>query len=132
MLGPPKTRDLDRPVLISVESSVPQHYFYRHLHCALDLSFVRNLAADCYASGGRPSIDPEVFFRLHLIMFFSGIRSDRQLLVQASDNLAGVSRNGGVQESDAQAEGLDRAGRPLSSFGRRSSGTGCGSSGSGG
>ena len=83
MLGPPKRRDLDRPVLISVESYVPQDHLYRHLHRVLDLSFVRDLVADRYAVGGRPSIDPEVFF-----MFFSGIRSERQLLEQATYNLA--------------------------------------------
>jgi hypothetical protein len=63
MLGPPKTRDLDRLVLISLESCVPKNHCYRHLHRVLDLSFVRDLAANCYASCGRPSIDPEVFFR---------------------------------------------------------------------
>src|SRR5262249_49829989 len=88
MLGPPKARDLDRPVLISVESSVPKDHFSRHLHRVLDLSFVRDLVADRYAVCGRPSIDPEVFFRLHLLMFFSGIRSERQLLEQATYNLA--------------------------------------------
>jgi len=88
MLGPSKTRDLDRPVLMSVGSCVPKTHFYRHLHRLLDLSFVRDLVGDCYAVGGRPSIDPEVFFRLHLIMFFAGIRSERQLLEQASYNLA--------------------------------------------
>jgi transposase len=79
---------LNRPVLISLESYVPKDHFYRHLHRALDLSFVRDLAADCYATSGRPSIDPEVFFRLQLLMFFSGIRSERQLMEQASYNLA--------------------------------------------
>lgn len=88
MLGPPKTRDLDRPALIAIESSVPKDHFYRHLHRVLDLSFVRDLVADRYASGGRPSVDPEVFFRLQLLMFFSGIRSERQLLEQAGYNLA--------------------------------------------
>jgi transposase len=88
MLGPPKTRNLDRPVLITIESYVPKDHFYRHLHRAFDLSFVRGLAADCYATSGRPSIDPEVFFRLQLLMFFSGIRSERQLMEQVSYNLA--------------------------------------------
>ncbi len=88
MLGPPKTRDLDRLVLMSVESSVPKDHLYRHLHRVLDLSFLRDLVADRYAVAGRPSIDPEVFFRLHLIMFFEGIRSERKLLEQASYNLA--------------------------------------------
>ena len=88
MLGPPKNRDLDRPVLISLEAYVPKDHCYRHLHRTLDLAFVRDLAADCYASGGRPSIDPEVFFRLQLLMFFAGIRSERQLMEQVSYNLA--------------------------------------------
>ena len=83
MLGPPKSRDLGRPVLIAIESYVPKDHFYRHLHRTLDLSFVRDLVADCYASGGRPSIDPEVFFRLQLLMFFEGIRSERKLMEQA-------------------------------------------------
>jgi transposase len=88
VLGPPKTRDLDRPVLIAVESYVPKDHFYRQLHRTLDLSFVRDLVADCYATGGRPSIDPEVFFRLQLLMFFAGIRSERQLMEQTGYNLA--------------------------------------------
>ena len=88
MLGPPKRRGLNRPVLISIESFVPQDHFYRHLHRALALSFVRDLVADRYAEGGGPSIDPEIFFRLQLLMFFSGIRSERQLLEQATYNLA--------------------------------------------
>ena len=88
MLGPPKSRNLDRPVLISLESAMPQDHFYRHLERALDLSFVRDLVADCYAAAGRPSIDPIVFFKLHLILFFEGLRSERQLIEIASLNLA--------------------------------------------
>ena len=33
-----------------------------------------------YAVGGRPSIDPLVFFKLQLIMFFEEIRPKRQLM----------------------------------------------------
>jgi transposase len=88
MLGPAKTRDLHRPVLVSLDAIVPRDHPYRRLHRLLDLSFVRILAADCYASGGRPSIDPEVFFRLQLLMFFERIRSERQLMQQVGYNLA--------------------------------------------
>lgn len=88
MLGPPKTRNLDRPVLFSLESAVPQDHFYRDLERAFDLSFVRDLVADCYTAAGRPSIDPVVFFKLHLILFFEGPRSERQLIEIASLNLA--------------------------------------------
>jgi hypothetical protein len=51
---------------VTLEHLVPADHFYRHLDRMLDLSFVRNLVRDCYAAGGRPSIDPVVFFRLQL------------------------------------------------------------------
>jgi len=88
MLGPSKTRDLDRPAIVSLERLVPADHFYRHLDAALDLSFIRSWVAESYADCGRPSIDPVVFFRFHLIMFFEGIRSERQLVELASLNLA--------------------------------------------
>ena len=50
-------------------------------------SFVRALVAPYYAAGGRPSIDPVVFFKLQLVMFFEGIRSERQFLRLVADRL---------------------------------------------
>jgi len=88
MLGPEKVRDLDRPILTSLEALVPAGNFYRHLDAMLDLAFVRDWVKERYAVNGRPSIDPVVFFRLQLIMFFEGIRSERQLIEMASLNLA--------------------------------------------
>jgi transposase len=88
MLGPPKLRTLDEPVTVSLEELVPTHHFYRHLDAALDLAFVREWVADCYAERGRPSIDPVVVFKLQLIMFFEGIRSERHLIETASLHLA--------------------------------------------
>ena len=63
MLGPTKSRNLDGPVLVSLERLVPLNHLYRQLDAQLDLSFVRDWVKDCYADIGRPSIDPVVFFR---------------------------------------------------------------------
>src|SRR5215204_6458131 len=88
MLGPPKPRRLDEPITVSLEDLVPSNHFYRHLEAKLDLSFVRAWAQELYAERGRPSIDPVLFFKLQLVMFFEGIRSERQLIATASLNLA--------------------------------------------
>ena len=88
MLGPRKPRRLDEPIAVSLEDLVPRDNFYRHLEAKLDLSFVREWARGLYAERGRPSIDPVVFFKLQLVMFFEGIRSERQLIATASLNLA--------------------------------------------
>ncbi len=73
---------------VSLEDLVPRDHFYRHLHSKLDLSFVRDLVKTCYSSIGRPSIDPVVFFKLQLCMFFEGVRSERQLMRLAADRLS--------------------------------------------
>src|SRR3954449_12724617 len=88
MLGPVKTRRVDQPVIASLETLFPQDHFYRHLEHTLDLSFVREWTRGLYAERGRPSIDPVVFFKLQLVMFFEDIRSERQLIETASLNLA--------------------------------------------
>src|SRR3989454_5557065 len=73
---------------VSLEELVPADHFYRHLERTLDLSFVREFVQETYAHGGRPSIDPIVFFKLQLVMFFEGIRSERQLMGHAADRLS--------------------------------------------
>jgi transposase len=88
MLGPAKTRRVDQPVLASLDALVPTNHFYRLLESKLDLTFVRDLVRTTYKDGGRPSIDPVIFFKLQLIMFFEGIRSERQLIEIASLHLA--------------------------------------------
>jgi transposase len=88
MLGPPKARRVDRPVTAALDDLVPPGNFYRHLEAALDLAFVRELVRDRYAGIGRPSLDPVVYFKLQLVMFFEGLRSERQLVETAALNLA--------------------------------------------
>jgi transposase len=88
MLGPSKDRQLDRPVLVSLDALVPADNFYRQLEAKLDLSFVRAWAEEKYADRGRPSIDPVVFFKLQLVLFFEGLRSERKLIETASLHLA--------------------------------------------
>ena len=73
---------------VSLEDLVPPDHFYRHLERTLDLVFVRDLVRDTYADSGRPSIDPVVFFKLQLVLFFEGLRSERQLMRVVADRLS--------------------------------------------
>jgi transposase len=83
-----KPRSFQPIDLVTLEDLVPADHFYRHLDRTFALSFVRDLVADHYAAGGRPSIDPVVFFKLQLVMFFEGLRSERQLMAVATDRLS--------------------------------------------
>jgi transposase len=83
-----KQRHCASLINVSLEDLVPADHFYRHVERTLDLSFVRELVHETYAGGGRPSIDPIVFFKLQLVMFFEGLRSERQLMRHAADRLS--------------------------------------------
>ena len=73
---------------VSLDDLIPPDHFYRHLERSLDLSFVRDLVKGAYAEIGRPSIDPIVFFKLQLVLFFEGLRSERQLMRVVADRLS--------------------------------------------
>jgi transposase len=83
-----KTRAFAPLPPVSLEDLVPADHFYRHLERALDLGFVRDLVRSAYADTGRPSVDPVVFFKLQLVMFFEGLRSERQLMRVVADRLS--------------------------------------------
>src|SRR6266700_3629827 len=83
-----KERAFAPKVSVSLEELVPQEHFYRHVQKVLDLSFVHDLVRERYAVAGRPSIDPVVFFKLQLVMFFEDIRSERLLMRQVADRLS--------------------------------------------
>jgi transposase len=88
MMGIKERKFRPLPTNLSLEELVPKDNFYRCLEERLDLSFVRELVADRYAAMGRTSIDPVVFFRLQLVMFFEDIRSERRLMEIAADRLS--------------------------------------------
>src|SRR6476646_7250704 len=83
-----KERTFDPLPPVTLEELVPPGHFYRHLERTFDLGFVRDLVRDAYADAGRPSVDPVVFFKLQLILFVEGLRSERQLMRVVADRLS--------------------------------------------
>ena len=83
-----KIRNLKTYTSFSLEDLVPEDNFYRQVEQCIDLSFIRDLVRHLYTDFGRPSVDPVVFFKLQLIGFFEGIRSERLLMETVSLNLA--------------------------------------------
>ncbi len=75
------------PENLSLEDLVPKGNFCRRLEEILDLSFARELVKDPYAPSGHPSVDPEVFFELRLVIFFEDNRGERLLMRVAADRM---------------------------------------------
>lgn len=76
-------------VQIDIEKLIPHNHLLRKIDQILDLSFVRDLTKEYYCqNNGRPSIDPELFFRIILIGYIFDIDSDRKLCEELKYNLA--------------------------------------------
>lgn len=76
-------------VQIDINSLIPKNHILRKIDMLLDLSFVRELTSKYYCTNnGRPSIDPELFFRIILIGYIFNISSDRKLCEELRYNLA--------------------------------------------
>lgn len=74
-------------VATEVYGHIPRDHFYERLAALLDLEFVRALTLPLYKDGGRPSLDPVVFFKAMFIGFFENIIYDTQLEYRIADSL---------------------------------------------
>ena len=71
-----------------VYNHIPRTHFYEVLGKLLDLEFVRKATRPLYAEKmGRPSLDPEVFFKCMIVAFFENIVYDTELEFRIADSL---------------------------------------------
>ena len=65
---------------LDIEALIPKNHILCKKDKLLDLSFVRELRASYYCCNiGRPSVDPELFFRMIVVGYIFGIQYDRKL-----------------------------------------------------
>ncbi|MEW8022591.1 MAG: transposase [Candidatus Thiodiazotropha sp.] len=73
---------------VNLDDFVPQDHLLRKIDAVLDLDFVYELTSPLYCIDiGRTSIDPALFFRMQIIGYLYGIKSDRKLCKEINLNL---------------------------------------------
>ena len=66
--------------IVILEQLVPKDHLLRRIDEAVDFSFIYDLCAPLYcADNGRPAIDPEVIFRMLIVGYLYGIKSEARL-----------------------------------------------------
>lgn len=74
---------------ISIEELVPVDHLLRKIDQAVDFSFIYDKVEHLYcANNGRPAVDPVVLFKMLMIGYLFGIRSERQLVREIEVNVA--------------------------------------------
>jgi transposase len=74
---------------VSIEELVPEEHLLRKVERAIDFEFIRERVKELYClDNGRPAIDPVVLFKMLVIGYLFGIRSERQLVREIEVNMA--------------------------------------------
>ena len=75
--------------LVSIGWLVPEQHLLRKIDGAVDFSFIRERVKHLYCEdNGRPALDPVVLFKLLLLGYLYGVRSERQLMREVEVNVA--------------------------------------------
>ena len=89
MLRDRKTQQQGEYELVLLEELVPQDHFLRKVEAAVDFSFIHDMCKDLYClDNGRPAIEPELLFKMLLLGYLYGIKSEIKLAQAVNENIA--------------------------------------------
>ena len=75
--------------LVILEQMIPEEHLLRKIDRVVDFSFIHDLCAPLYCSdNGRPAIEPEVLFRMLLVGYLYGVKSEARLEDEINYNMA--------------------------------------------
>ena len=75
--------------LVSIGSLVPAGHLLRKIDQTVEFGFIRDRVKHLYCQdNGRPALDPVVLFKLLLLGYLYGVRSERQLMREVEVNVA--------------------------------------------
>ncbi len=89
MLRERQTQQQEGYEIVLLEELVPQDHLLRKVSRAVDFSFIHDLCKDLYcADNGRPAIPPETLFKMLLLGYLYGIKSEVKLAEMVNENIA--------------------------------------------
>ena len=75
-------------IFVDIESLIPENHLLRKVDRMVSFDFIYDLLAPYYPVTGRPSVDPVSMFKMLLIGYLYGIKSERRLVEEVQLNIA--------------------------------------------
>ena len=75
-------------IFVDIESLIPETHLLRKIERMVAFDFIYDLLAPYYPATGRPSVDPVSMFKMLLIGYLYGIKSERRLVEEVQLNIA--------------------------------------------
>ena len=73
-------------IFVDIESLIPETHLLRKIERMVSFDFIYDLLAPYYPATGRPSVDPVSMFKMLLIGYLYGIKSERRLVEEVQLN----------------------------------------------
>ena len=67
---------------------IPDHHLLRKISQAISFDFIYEILKPYYPANGRPSVDPVSMFKMLLVGYLYGIKSERRLVQEVQLNIA--------------------------------------------
>ena len=74
--------------VLDMEELIPENHLLRRINQLVSFNFIYDLAAPYYSANGRPSVDPVSMFKMLLVGYLYGIKSERRLVQEVQLNIA--------------------------------------------
>lgn len=74
-------------IFVDIESLIPETHLLRKIERMASFDFIYDLLAPYYPATGRPSVDPVSMFKMLLIGYLYGIKSERRLVEEVQLNI---------------------------------------------
>ncbi len=75
-------------LVLDIEELIPENHLLRQINQLVSFDFIYDLAAPYYPASGRPSVDPVSMFKMLLVGYLYGIKSERRLVQEVQLNIA--------------------------------------------
>lgn len=83
------TNTQSKAEFVILDDLIPKDHLLRKIDATVDFSFINDICEPYYcADNGRPAIEPKILFKMLLIGYLYGIRSERRLVEEVKVNMA--------------------------------------------
>ena len=74
-------------VFVDMASLIPENHLLRKINQMISFDFIYDLEAPYYPANGRPSVDPVSMFKMLLVGYLYGVKSERRLVQEVQLNI---------------------------------------------
>lgn len=75
-------------LILDLAELIPENHLLRKINQIISFDFIYDLVAPYYPANGRPSVDPVSMFKMLLVGYLYGVKSERRLVQEVQLNIA--------------------------------------------